>query len=194
MSGQLSTIDHPSSTDTCPRSRPPPRSARSSFAFWKPSRCLRRRLRSVADELCDANLVGHDSHGIMRIVQYCQMLDEGYFRPGSPFEVQSQFGRDRSGRRTLQLRSGDGHGRLESRLAKGPRERHRHRLDAELQPYRPTRLVHASRGARGIHRHDGRQRPRPGGVAPFGAGSHGGWEPIRSALPLRAATTPSSST
>ena len=44
----------------------------------------------VADELCDANLVGHDSHGIMRIVQYCQMLDEGYFRPGSPFEVLSE--------------------------------------------------------------------------------------------------------
>ncbi|MCA9055167.1 MAG: Ldh family oxidoreductase [Planctomycetaceae bacterium] len=41
----------------------------------------------VATELCDANLVGHDSHGIMRIVQYAQMMDDGYVKPGSPFEV-----------------------------------------------------------------------------------------------------------
>lgn len=41
----------------------------------------------VAAELCDANLVGHDSHGIMRIVQYCQMMDDGFVKPGSPFEI-----------------------------------------------------------------------------------------------------------
>lgn len=41
----------------------------------------------VAAELCEANLVGHDSHGIMRIVQYAQMMDDGYVRPGQPFEV-----------------------------------------------------------------------------------------------------------
>lgn len=44
----------------------------------------------VAAELCDANLVGHDSHGIMRIVQYAQMMDDGYVKPGSPFEVLSE--------------------------------------------------------------------------------------------------------
>ena len=44
----------------------------------------------VATELCDANLVGHDSHGIMRIVQYAQMMDDGYVKPGSPFEVVSE--------------------------------------------------------------------------------------------------------
>ena len=41
----------------------------------------------VAAELCDANLVGHDSHGVMRIVQYAQMMDDGYVKPGSPFEI-----------------------------------------------------------------------------------------------------------
>jgi len=41
----------------------------------------------VATELCEANLVGHDSHGVMRIVQYAQMMDDGYVRPGSPFEI-----------------------------------------------------------------------------------------------------------
>jgi uncharacterized oxidoreductase len=44
----------------------------------------------VATELCDANLVGHDSHGIMRIVQYAQMMDEGYVKPGSPFQILSE--------------------------------------------------------------------------------------------------------
>jgi uncharacterized oxidoreductase len=41
----------------------------------------------VAEELADANLVGHDSHGVMRIVQYLQMLGEGFVRPGGPFEI-----------------------------------------------------------------------------------------------------------
>jgi hydroxycarboxylate dehydrogenase B len=41
----------------------------------------------VATELRDANLVGHDSHGVMRLVQYVQMINEGFVRPGAPFEV-----------------------------------------------------------------------------------------------------------
>lgn len=41
----------------------------------------------VASELCDANLVGHDSHGIMRVVQYIQMIEEGFVKPGAPCEV-----------------------------------------------------------------------------------------------------------
>lgn len=41
----------------------------------------------VATELCDANLVGHDSHGIMRIVQYVQMIDDGWVKAGAPVEV-----------------------------------------------------------------------------------------------------------
>ena len=41
----------------------------------------------VATELCDANLVGHDSHGIMRVMQYVQMIEEGFVKPGGPFEV-----------------------------------------------------------------------------------------------------------
>ncbi len=41
----------------------------------------------VARELCDANLVGHDSHGIMRLVQYVEMIDQGFVKPGGPFEI-----------------------------------------------------------------------------------------------------------
>lgn len=41
----------------------------------------------VAAELAGANLVGHDSHGVMRLVQYLQMMDEGYIKPDGRFEV-----------------------------------------------------------------------------------------------------------
>lgn len=41
----------------------------------------------VAAELAAANLVGHDSHGVMRLVQYVQMIDEGYIHPTGEFEV-----------------------------------------------------------------------------------------------------------
>lgn len=41
----------------------------------------------VAEELAEANIVGHDSHGVMRLVQYVQMLNEGFVKPGSPVEI-----------------------------------------------------------------------------------------------------------
>src|SRR5690606_9216791 len=41
----------------------------------------------VADELRNANLVGHDSHGVMRLMQYVQLIDDGFCRPGAACEV-----------------------------------------------------------------------------------------------------------
>jgi len=41
----------------------------------------------VASELRDANLVGHDSHGVMRLVQYAQMIGDGFVKPGGDFEL-----------------------------------------------------------------------------------------------------------
>ena len=41
----------------------------------------------VATELRDANLVGHDSHGVMRLMQYVQMIDDGHARPGGAVEI-----------------------------------------------------------------------------------------------------------
>ena len=43
--------------------------------------------RTVAEELRDANLVGHDSHGIMRLMQYVSNMEEGYIKPGATFEI-----------------------------------------------------------------------------------------------------------
>ncbi len=41
----------------------------------------------VATELQDANLVGHDSHGVMRLMQYVDYIEQGYIKPGGEFEV-----------------------------------------------------------------------------------------------------------
>lgn len=41
----------------------------------------------VAAELRDANLVGHDSHGVMRLMQYVDYIEKGYIQPGANFEL-----------------------------------------------------------------------------------------------------------
>jgi len=41
----------------------------------------------VATELKDANLVGHDSHGVMRLMQYADYVEQGYIKPNGDFEV-----------------------------------------------------------------------------------------------------------
>ena len=40
----------------------------------------------VTLHLADANMVGHDSHGVMRLVQYLQMVEDGFVRPGQSVE------------------------------------------------------------------------------------------------------------
>ncbi|HWL08952.1 MAG TPA: Ldh family oxidoreductase [Planctomicrobium sp.] len=42
---------------------------------------------TVARELADANIVGHDSHGVMRLVQYVEFIRDGYAKPGAPTEI-----------------------------------------------------------------------------------------------------------
>jgi hydroxycarboxylate dehydrogenase B len=41
----------------------------------------------VAAELTDANLVGHDSHGVIRLMQYVDYIEQGYVKPDAGFEV-----------------------------------------------------------------------------------------------------------
>ncbi|MDA0285120.1 MAG: Ldh family oxidoreductase [Planctomycetota bacterium] len=41
----------------------------------------------VSKELSEANAVGHDSHGVMRLMQYIQMIDDGYVRLGAKIET-----------------------------------------------------------------------------------------------------------
>jgi hydroxycarboxylate dehydrogenase B len=67
--------------------------------------------RIVAGSLVDANLTGHDSHGVLRIPQYAQRIREGKVRPAArPRFVE--------GRRATGLVSGEwGFGQLAGRLA-----------------------------------------------------------------------------
>ena len=41
----------------------------------------------VSRELSEANAVGHDSHGVMRLMQYVQMIDDGFVRLGAKVET-----------------------------------------------------------------------------------------------------------
>ena len=43
--------------------------------------------RIVADSLVEANLVGHDSHGVMRLMQYADMVKRGQVKPAERNEV-----------------------------------------------------------------------------------------------------------
>jgi LDH2 family malate/lactate/ureidoglycolate dehydrogenase len=44
----------------------------------------------VAGSLVDANLCGHDSHGVMRIPQYVGLIREGKYQPGAALQVLSE--------------------------------------------------------------------------------------------------------
>jgi uncharacterized oxidoreductase len=44
----------------------------------------------VAGALVRANLAGHDSHGVIRLEQYCRLMREGLIVPGAPTEVVSE--------------------------------------------------------------------------------------------------------
>ncbi|MEO1995373.1 MAG: Ldh family oxidoreductase, partial [Planctomycetaceae bacterium] len=48
--------------------------------------------RIVAEELRQANLVGHDSHGVMRLMQYVANINDGHIRPGAEFEIVREAG------------------------------------------------------------------------------------------------------
>ncbi|MCI0683864.1 MAG: Ldh family oxidoreductase [Gemmataceae bacterium] len=41
----------------------------------------------VARSLVDANLCGHDSHGVIRVIQYIDAIADGRLKPGAPFQV-----------------------------------------------------------------------------------------------------------
>ncbi|MEM2110487.1 MAG: Ldh family oxidoreductase, partial [Candidatus Bathyarchaeia archaeon] len=46
----------------------------------------------VSDFLIKANLVGHDSHGILRIIQYLKEIKAGILKPGAKIEVVRETG------------------------------------------------------------------------------------------------------
>ena len=45
----------------------------------------------VSQELAQANLTGHDSHGIIRLKQYVDYIHQGYIRPGGAVKVVARY-------------------------------------------------------------------------------------------------------
>ena len=45
---------------------------------------------TVATHIVKANLVGHDSHGVINIPVYADRIDKGHIVPGAPFEVEKE--------------------------------------------------------------------------------------------------------
>lgn len=140
----------------------------------------------VADELCDANLVGHDSHGIMRIVQYSQMMDDGFVKPGSRFEVLSES----EGTAVVDGHFNFGQVTATEGLALGLRKAREHGTATVLM----RNCNHIGRLGSYTH-HAARagfiammavNAPGPGGVAPFGGIERRlGTNPISIAAPCR---------
>ena len=60
----------------------------------------------VAQSLVQTNLMGHDSHGVLRVKQYVTMIREGMIQSGGASAGSEAFRRDGDGDRRLWLRAG----------------------------------------------------------------------------------------
>ena len=49
--------------------------------------CATDEARTVARRLVDSNLVGHDSHGVLRVGKYLEWVREGWLKPNTPATV-----------------------------------------------------------------------------------------------------------
>ena len=61
----------------------------------------------IADHLVEANLVGHDSHGVIRIRKYVDWASAGLVLPNRHVEIVDRSRRVAASRRRLRLRPGD---------------------------------------------------------------------------------------
>lgn len=44
----------------------------------------------VARHCIDANLAGHDSHGVLRVITYCDRVEKGHIVPGAEIEIEKE--------------------------------------------------------------------------------------------------------
>jgi uncharacterized oxidoreductase len=66
-----------------------PASTLASFAqsLFEAAKVPKDEASIVSRSLVDANLCGHDSHGIMRVPQYIELIRKGTYKPGVPLTV-----------------------------------------------------------------------------------------------------------
>lgn len=55
--------------------------------IFKRAGCAAEEADAVASNLVEANLTGHDSHGVIRTLRYVNWVDEGLMRPGQELRV-----------------------------------------------------------------------------------------------------------
>ena len=55
--------------------------------IFKAAGATDREAKRVAEHLVKSNLAGHDSHGIMVIPEYIEMIEKGLIRPGAKMEI-----------------------------------------------------------------------------------------------------------
>jgi len=60
---------------------------RAAFQILKAAGVPEEEARIVANHQIKANLVGHDSHGIILLPEYLERIKKGHIVPGAPFEV-----------------------------------------------------------------------------------------------------------
>src|SRR5262252_8851934 len=46
--------------------------------------CGEAEARTIAERLVDSNLVGHDSHGVLRVAKYLEWVRDGTLKPNTP--------------------------------------------------------------------------------------------------------------
>ena len=118
----------------------------------------------VARHLVDANLTGHDSHGVIRMTEYMRAIDEGRMDPAAAPKITDETAIHGADRRRLNIRPSDG----------GHGQRNRHRQGARKRTGAGSNVQHRP------HRSPGRLRGDGGGCRP---GGHDlGWRHRRAAL------------
>ena len=85
--------------------------------------CRRRRGATIARRLVDSNLVGHDSHGVLRVGKYLEWMRDGTLKPNTPPTIVFDSDTHRDRRRQSRLRPGDR--RVRRRSSASPRRRGR---------------------------------------------------------------------
>ena len=131
---------------SCPRSLPETLAATSPNRSSRPRKCQPPTRPWSRDSLVDANLCGHDSHGVMRVPQYIDFLRKGTYKPGVALTMLNETPAVLTADANWGLGQVQTYRLLDQLIpkAKSPRRRGRH--SEELRPCRPTGRVCRVRG------------------------------------------------
>ena len=83
--------------------------------------CSAAEARTVAQRLVDSNLVGHDSHGVLRVAKYLEWVRDGTLKPNTAPTIVFESDAHRDHRRQPRLRPGDRRIRDAARHREGAR-------------------------------------------------------------------------